>query len=179
MNFGKFFNAILVFSLVFVIHSKVYAQQVNNDSLLSVKIHIVGEGTPEYREKEKKSFFTMATVTNNQDTAVSFWIMSCSWAINWVHDNDSVFLTSGVECDKNFPVLIKLLPHKSINFYTTLVCLNQDELANKYVRLGFLYYGPKESSGDFFRAKLKSDEVPKYWSNRVKLENNLGRYEVE
>ena len=70
-----------------------YSQKTSTRDLVSVKAYIVGKGSPAFNKDDDQNFFSVATVTNIQDTIISFWIMNESWAVeNWITDNDSIYL---------------------------------------------------------------------------------------
>jgi hypothetical protein len=147
-----------------------YSQKPDTARKISVTLNIIGYGSTDYFKEKEAGYFAMATVTNNEDTAISFVIMECSWARdNWVASNNSIFFGDR-GCDANSPIRIKLLPHKSINFYGVIRIVNKGA-ANKKIRLGFLYY---TSFNNLLDAKSKS--YRKYWSNDVNLEDNLFKY---
>lgn len=165
-------------SLLFFFNQHVYSQKKDTADLVSVALHIIAEGTTKYYKDNGSGFFAMVSVTNNQDTAISFWIMTCSWPdVNWVTSSDSVYFGSH-GCDSNFPERIELLPHKSINFYGVFTRLGKKPIGRK-VKLGFIYFS---SFNDIFEASAERSKLKnfkKYWSNQVLLEDNLFNYQKE
>jgi len=86
---------------------------------ISVKLEITGKGFFQYGQdtKVRDDYFSRVCITNQEDTTITFWMMSCSW---WhqtlIFDTDSMEFSTG-GCDKNITVEIKLKPGKSIVFY--------------------------------------------------------------
>jgi hypothetical protein len=119
----------------------------------------------------------MATVTNKQDTAIHFWVMTCSWpSENWVSSNDSVFCAYP-GCDSNFPIQIDLLPHQSLNFYGILAHTVKTSFP-KIVKLGFRYF----TRGDALfetSAQTRNAAAALFWSNEVELRDNLFKFQME
>ena len=55
------------------------------------------------------------TITNTQDTAVSFVAMTCSWEESFSTDSDDVYIEPH-ECDSNFPERIVLAPSHLVKY---------------------------------------------------------------
>jgi hypothetical protein len=120
----------------------------------------------------------MATVTNQQDTTIVFWIMSCGWpAENWVTSNDSVSCDNSV-CYSNYPIDIRLKPHQSIHFYSLLTRSGQKPFCRK-VKLGFQYYTRPSDLFTPRNQKTKPASPAVYWSNEVEIEDNLFQFQIE
>ena len=179
MSINKYVSKIFVsISLILILYQKGYSQKPDNTDLISVTLRIVAEGNTQYYKENNSGYFAIATVTNIQDTTISFWIMTCSWPdVNWVASSDSVYFGSH-GCDSNFPEKVELLPHKSINFYGVFTKLSKKPMG-KSVKLGFVYFN---SFNDIFEASAERSKIKnfrKYWSNQVVLEDNLFKYQKD
>jgi hypothetical protein len=153
------------------------AQNMDAKALVSVSLHIIGKGTVGTLNQET-GYFTMATVTNQQDTPIVFWIMSCGWPVeNWVTSNDSV-RCSYFGCDSNIPEDIRLKPRQSIHFYGLLTRARQKPFCRK-VKLGFQYYRDLVDLWHFPNSKIKPAPPTVYWSNEVEIKNNLFQYQID
>jgi hypothetical protein len=153
------------------------AQNTDAKALVSVSLHIIGKGTVGTANQET-GYFTMATVTNQQDTPVVFWIMSCGWPVeNWVTSNDSVHC-SYFGCDSNIPEDVRLKPHQSIHFYGLLTRARQKPFCRK-VKLGFNYYTRLFDLFNFPNQKIKPAPPAVYWSNEVEIKDNLFQYQID
>src|SRR6185369_5482007 len=81
-----------------------FAQKTASKDVISVTLNIIGYGVTDYYKDKSAGYYAMTTLKNNQDTAISFVIMDCSWARdNWVASNDSIFLGDR-GCDANSPI---------------------------------------------------------------------------
>jgi hypothetical protein len=173
-----FFKTSILFSLI-TLHLPTYSQETRKHDFVSVKAYSILRGTPSGREKDSCTYFTTAIVTNNSNSTIVFWIFNCSWPVNnWLVDNDSIYVRYR-GCNSNFPVEIKLLPHKSIDFYGGVVTIGKQDLIDKYFRLGFIYFETEKQAWSYFEGKTHRRDVEKIWSNKIKLEKYAYRYEVE
>ena len=167
---------------------------------ISVKLEITGKGYFDFdRGGKHEDYFSKVTVTNHEDSTITFWMMSCSWWLKTLQfDRDSMQFSTG-GCDKNIPVEIKIKPGKSIIFYPvfhdnsiygfahgySIVSKKAAHPAfpvkskyNKQIRIVFILM--KNNSKDPYMETnfIKSGQT--YWSNPVQLStywNN--RYRVE
>ena len=171
----KYFLITTVLILNFI--TCIYSQKSNTADLISVKTYIVGRGAEYYKNNyvnDRNNYFSLINVTNNQDTAISFMIMSASWAIdNFVVDNDSIYLKY-IGNDANIPVKIKLESKKSVKF-TVILRFRNASIINKYFKVGFSI----TDINDFNSQKKKRSSGKVYWSNKVKLEYSGIKYEIE
>ena len=157
---------------------------------ISVKLEITGKEYFKYGRdsKARDHFFSRVCITNQEDTTITFWMMSCSWWLKTLQfDRDSMQFSTG-GCDKNIPVEIKLKPGKSIIFYPVFhdnsiyrfahgYSVDSKKAAhpaypvqskdNKPVRIGFILL--KNNSKDPYMETnfVKSGQT--YWSNPVQL----------
>jgi hypothetical protein len=157
---------------------KGFAQNTDAKALVSVSLQIVGEGPVGTSNQNDTGYFAMATVTNQQDTTIVFWIMSCSWAENWVTTSDSVDYRGNVVCYSNYPIDIRLKPHQSIHFYGLLTRSGQKPFCRK-VRLGFRYYTRASDLFPSRNQKTKPAPPDVYWSNEVEIRDNLFQFQID
>jgi len=145
---------------------------------VSVKMEITGKGYYQYGKdtRVREDYFSKISLTNQEDTTLTFWMMSCSW---WeetlIFDRDSMeFSASG--CDKNIPVKVALKPGKSLIVYP-VIHANSKKI--NQVRIGFVLMKEEELNNHFAdRATfLKIKNV--YWSNPVSLEYRNNGYRME
>ncbi|HEY4831701.1 MAG TPA: hypothetical protein VIH61_03980 [Waddliaceae bacterium] len=154
------------------------AQNTDAKTLVSVSLQIIGKGTVATFNQDVAGYFTMATVTNQQDTTIVFWIMSCGWPLeNWVTSNDSVY-RGNFGCDSNIPEDIRFKPHQSIHFYGLLRRSGQKPFCRK-VKLGFQYYTRPFDLFHFPNQKIKPAPPTVYWSNEVEIKDNLFQFEID
>jgi hypothetical protein len=154
------------------------AQNADAKALVYVSLQIIGKGTAGTFKQDVTGYFTIATVTNQQDTTIVFWIMSCGWPLeNWVTSNDSVYC-GNFGCDKNFPEDIRLKAHQSIHFYGLLRRSGQKPLCRK-VKLGFQYYTRLFDLLHFPNQKIKPAPPTIYWSNEVEIKDNLFQFQID
>ena len=103
--------------------------------------------------------------------------MDRSWPYsNFITNNDSIFLFCP-DWDMNTEMPIKLLPHKSINFYGML--LANRTFQYKYFKVGFLYFKNMIELYNYTKKHNKAIGVKKYWSELIKLRGKLYGYELE
>ena len=160
------------------VFGKAQAQITGESGLIAISLHIIGKGTINESNYDIPGYFVMATITNQQDTAIEFFIMSCSWASdNWIPSNDSInFREPG--CDINIPAHIHLPAHGSIYFYGLLKRVGARPFCQK-VKLGFRYI---TNSADLLFSSAERKKVEKpiiYWSNEVEVRDNLFKYQID
>lgn len=116
MAIGKSFHAaVLGFALLCGTVLEGHAQRADTGILVSVSIRLIGQGATTTLYQNISGYYLMASVTDRQDTAITFWIMSCGWPYsNWVTNNDSAHV-GWQGCDGNIPIEIHLLPGYSIS----------------------------------------------------------------
>jgi hypothetical protein len=155
-------------------------QSINRPDIVLIKTEITGIGNAKdcgYMN-DYNSYFLRISILNNADTAISFWIMKCSWMESWLIDNSNLrFCLWG--CDSNFPVNIKLEPQKSIIFYGIVHPIDNKVKIDKF-RLGFVMLDRDDfskcfnnSNREFIKNKIT------YWSDYVQLFNFNNRYIME
>ena len=148
-------------------------------SLVSVSLQVIGKGTVKGdNNRDVTGYFIEATITNQRDTPIVFWIMSCGWPYeNWITNNDSVFC-GNFGCDKNIPEDIRLKPHQSIHFYGLLRGRGERPLCRN-IKLGFRYYARLTDLLNFPDQKIKPALPTIYWSNEVEIKDNLFEYQID
>ena len=171
-------RALLISSILSFGFAKVQAQNGNSNPLVGVVLKVIGKGVVAGLNNGEPGYFVMATVTNRQDTAIKFLIMSCSWASrNWLTNNDSIaFHEPG--CDTNIPIDIHLRPHQSIEFYGVLTPMGKKPPGQK-VKLGFRYYSNERDLWPPYRQETKVAKPVIYWSNEVDVKDNLFKFQIE
>ena len=171
--------ALLLALFCFVHLPQGYGQKADTAELISVSLKIVGKGTPIYATPRDTApgYFALVTVTNRQDTTIHFWVMSCSWAIdNFVTSSDSIrFWYPG--CDHNIPDNIDLLPHHSVDFYGCFKPSKKVPLP-RTVKLGLIYVNRQWDLWDYIAGKKALQQFAVYWSNSVRIVDNLYQYRV-
>ena len=170
-------HVLLLSASLSCVFGKAEAQNAAAIGPVAVSLHVIGKGTINEFNQEAPGYFVMATVTNQQDTAIKFLIMNCSWASsNWITSNDSIhFHEPG--CDGNFPIDIHLRPHQSIQFYGMLTRAGEKPFGKK-VKLGFRYITDEA----YYWAAARHTTVAKppiYWSNEVEVTDNLFRFQID
>lgn len=155
------------FLFLFFTASKCFSQ--NTADIITVGLDVAGRSTECYDPNYKPvyNYHTLLTIINNQDTAIHFYMMTCSWMDSWVCDNDSIqFHYPG--CDSNFPIPIELPAKKAIKLYATLRSAG-DTLYNKKFRMGFMMLSHKEF-WDIHKNEAGLKKTKKiYWSNEDEL----------
>jgi hypothetical protein len=172
------FNAFLLPGLFMCCIQQGYGQKADTLHLISVSLRIIGKGTPQYPKDASPGYFALATLTNNQDTAIHFWIMTCSWyAHNWLSSNDSIHFFGSPVCDRNIPDRINLIPHQSMDFYGLLEPRNNKPLP-KTVKLGFIYFASFNDIYDFLHGRNNPENLKIYWGNQARIRDNLYSYHM-
>jgi hypothetical protein len=108
---------------------------------------------------------------NNTDSVLEFWIMNCSWQLNWIFDNDKCKLF--VECFSNFPELKQIQPYESI-VYNGIIEIGDTANINKIsLRTGFVLITKAEVSEDANFMKLLRNKISTgtdiFWSKPFKM----------
>jgi len=177
----------LTLLVTIIIVNQAFSQNKKKLDLVSVSAEIVGKGNHTSLAinsscdgiSDSSNYFTLLSITNNQDTAIHFVTMLCSWEGNWTSDNDSILLYHPC-CDMNFPIEIKLEPHKSVKFYGLLRARYNKDVIGKF-RLGVTLPNLDISAGTFYHSKfltaLKQQQI--HWSNELKLEDHIFGFKIE
>jgi hypothetical protein len=171
-------HAFLLMISFFCALGKAQAQNAGNSGPIAISLHVVGKGTIHESNHAIPGYFVMATITNQQDTAIKFFIMSCSWASqNWITSNDSIYFREP-GCDINVLADIHLRPHQSVHFYGALTSSGKKPFSKK-VKLGFRYI--TNAADEWFTSaeRPKVEKPTIYWSNEVEVKDNLFEYEVD
>ena len=151
----------------------------SNDSLLLLKVDV---DVVSYHEKSDQVniYSVLITLKNTQDTTLSFWTRSCNWPINFITNNDSIGILPA-NCDSEGPTILKIGAHKTAKFYAeihTSIDGYNPGYTNTYFKLGFLDI-PKSKISDrsFYEREKKGYKI--YWSNQIRLAQNLGTFKTE
>jgi len=155
---------------------------------ISVKMEITGRGYYQYGQdtKVRDDYFSRVSITNHEDSTISFWMMSCQWMFDVMKFNqDSLDFSIG-NCTKNIPVKVELNPGKSIIFYPVFTDISKKRFYqvysniprnNKQIRMGFILLKNK--------SKDRNGEPPEfvrsgntYWSNPVSLDYRNNGYKI-
>jgi hypothetical protein len=157
---------------------KVQAQNAGESRLISISLQVIAKGTINESNHDIPGYFVIATITNQQDTAIKFFIMSCSWASeNWITSNDSIYFREP-GCDINLPADIHLRPHQSIHFYGVLTRSGTKPFSKK-VKLGFRYFTNAADLWSSLSERKKVEKPTIYWSNEVEVKDNLFEYQID
>jgi hypothetical protein len=165
-----------LFLFLFIVSNDLsYSQNSKSLDLINVRLSVVAKGTPYSVGNEtskNECFFALATITNLQDTAIEVSFPGCAWPlINWVTSSENVFLTN-VNCDAQQMEYITLQPNQAIEFNIAL-SLKEGKSKVESVKLGFNY-----NSVSFKNFDRENPKQLIFWSNEVKLVNNLNTYKI-
>lgn len=167
----RIFDVIMLILVTSCGHTQSAAKSDN----IAVSLDVIARGNTDYYKEKQEGFFIKTSVKNIRDTVISFVIMSCSWpSDNWITDNESIYITDR-GCDGNSPTRISLEPSQTVSFYG-FVKDTDHKLEGKKFKLAFLYY---DSFSDLLAIPQTTNEIKKYWSNEVKLEDNLFKYRID
>ncbi len=114
---------------------------------------------------------------NNTDSAISFWIMKCSWYDNIIFNDDSIGILPYHCCDSNFPVVKKIDPGKELTYIDRIGVLGvKNKNKMKKYKLGFILVKEKSISKMGFElldtiCKKKRENKDIIWSNEFTLDN--------
>ncbi|MDF2188219.1 hypothetical protein [Paraflavitalea sp. CAU 1676] len=171
-------NALSVLIAVLLTNNFCVAQSKDTTDKVSVTVEVISKGSSDYYKEKAEGYFIRASVSNTQDTAISFVVMTCSWpSDNWATNNLAI-LMSGRGCDSNSPERITLEPQQSISFNGFIMDTHQ-KLAGKKFRFAFLYYDNFDDLLVFYKERKPKKEIPAFWSNEVRLEDNIFSYKVD
>ena len=106
---------------------------------------------------------------NNTDSTLHYWTNSCSWQSNWISDHKSINWV--VECPKNIPVLVKVMPHETQSHYGIVELADSAILIGGEYKIGFVLVRKNEVNSDFdfltiLRGKINT-KTDIYWSNPI------------
>jgi hypothetical protein len=147
----------IAFCLIFPLGSKSHSSS-DNSKGLSIRINLIKEYfVPHVRPTDyipandsikEKRFDIQVCLKNNSDSAISIWLMSCSWEWNFLINNTYI-LFAGKNCLKNAPHVVRIGPQDSFLLNTTFArtimwdnpCLNCiGKLSNvRTTKIGLIY----------------------------------------
>jgi len=124
----KYISIILLISCIF---SCQMIKKNDNYSKLKINFYLDKDYYVPYKDKLnyepsndsiiEKRFDVRFSILNNTDSVIGFWTMTCDWQQSFLINNTYIKFLMPDECDHNFPHQVKIKPHDSIQFKTTLV----------------------------------------------------------
>jgi hypothetical protein len=169
------------------------------DEPLKVEFELIGtsmcsdhnEFYYEIYHRTYSSMFGKIVLTNMDNSAQVFWIMTCSWTDLFKIDNDSIILTVK-ECDANHPKLISLEPNHSLIFNSIIEIpayflkksnvLGYEPDSENEFRIGFLLITESEyQRGPDWRQliKQKMEGNSLLWSAPIIIRSNNYSWRIE
>ena len=165
----------LFLALLFFSANYVYSQ----NRLFSVKIDLVAADYSNVKPVPKTKFYGVATVSNIQDTSLSFYILSCGWPRkNWVSMDDSISYEH-IGCDNNFPDRITLQPNQSIKFKVVINNRHVQWNGSNPIQMGFIYFKTEKELSDRSMAQKSIPDSKVFWSNPFFFDDVRITYKVE
>lgn len=172
----RYYLIILLLSLTFILTNCIHFAKKNSSisqkKELQISLKLLQEPT-KTNLQGNKGYPAKITLTNNTDSIIAYWTMSCSWTDNWSFDTDCIsFKSQG--CDKNIPQFIELKTNQSIE-YDCILNLHSDII--KQFKLGFVLLGKNDFS-EFenrmnWRSFIRKHKI--YWSDTICID--LKKYE--
>jgi hypothetical protein len=108
-------------------------------------------------------------LVNNSDSTMYYWTNSCSWQSNWILDHKSI--TWVVECPKNVPVIVKLMPHVTQSHFGIVEFTDSTILDSDGIKLGFVLLRKNEVHDDIDFTRILHGKIETktdiYWSNSI------------
>ena len=158
----------------FILVLFLYNCSFENEQMISSKISIIERVDAHSLKLEKGRFYSIKLdLTNNTDSTVNYWTMSCSWQVNWISENKDFRFY--IYCPKNVPALEQLKPKetKSYNGIIELVDTSEFDVTKNY-KLGFVLIKSNEviRDIDFYSALDKKITLGKdiYWSEPFRID---------
>lgn len=129
--------------------------------------------------KSDSSYYYLVDLklTNNSDSTIEFWTLSCSFSFNLVSESPDFKIMSN-DCFKNVPRLIKLKPKESLIAPTILQTYIEKPNIDKKLSIGFVYIDSNTLRDyDIFQLlinfKKKNEHI--FWSHPVFLYKGTGQ----
>ena len=122
-----------------------------------------------WRTENSYNYLPIITVlVNNSSDTIRYATYSCSWDINYETDNKLLPLY-GVECDKNVPKVITILPYsmeaeKKLEVRTKI---DTERLYGLKLRMGFNYVPVKFGEDVYDKTKLLFKHDHLVWSDTL------------
>src|ERR1035437_1649941 len=137
---------------------------------VSIKLEITGKGFYQYGKdtRVREDYFSKISLTNHEDSTITFWMMSCSWGESTLKfDRDSMEFSTG-NCTKDIPVKIELKSGKSLIIYPVF---HANSKRINQIRIGFVLFKVDNTSDYFVDPSnfIKTKNI--YWSNPVIFKN--------
>ena len=132
--------------------------KITNKHSLQINANIINKISPtELNEKAGNYYSIKISITNNTDTIVNYWLMTCSWQDNLIFNTNSIcFYRLG--CKHNFPTIKKLLPKESLVYNGIIqICDTSNYKNKKSFKLGFIFINKNEYfdlTQDYFEVLL-------------------------
>jgi hypothetical protein len=180
----------ITFCLIFPVGIRSHSFS-SNSAGLSIQINLIKEYfVPHSRPTDyipandsikEKRFEIQVSLTNNSDSAISFWLMSCSWEDNFLINNTYIYF-AGKDCDKNAPEIVTIKSKATILLTTTLNratmwdnpcqnCIGQ--ISNvRTTKIGLIYIDKEHCKGLFDYLNISGDKSlwnTIIWSNLLNL----------
>ena len=142
---------------------------IKNPENISTSVTIIGRLDTSNLEFSEGIFYSAKiNLTNNSNSVLNYWTMSCSWQSNWIPNNKSIQLF--VSCPSNFPKIIQIEPFGTLSHHgiielidTTIISTKQD------FKFGFVFVREKEvlDESNFIIILRNKIETKKdiFWSN--------------
>lgn len=140
-------------------------------SNLKVNVVVLGKLSKDDFRGENGDFYSVRIdLVNNTDSIFDFWIMSCSWDVNFISDRKTLFGLYNRGCDKNELKLKQIKSGETLSYYGVIQILESSIIEKKEkVKLGFIVIREYEiSSRSSFRillSKKRLKECDIVWSN--------------
>jgi hypothetical protein len=186
---------IIIFFLLFTCQ-KISAIPNDSAQKISVDVDIIAK-TIEYNYSRKTNidkYFLLITLTNTQDSTIHLRFITCGWNENFTTNNDSIYMP-GRNCDLNYPIEIKLEPHKSITFYGEICsliknvndyCCDQPKFKIGFIDFPNIILDDKEGKemiwrhdGFWITRMYDKRKCKIYWSDEILLKSRLYEYKIE
>jgi hypothetical protein len=163
-----------------------------DDSKLKINLYLIRDYYVPYGEKlnyvpandsiREKRFDIKFSILNNTDSMIAYWTMTCNWERSFLINNSYISFIDH-DWEHNFPHLVRIKPHDSIQIKATLVrnirydnpcknCIGSfDEGRVETTKIGLILIDSIECREyhDYFNRILDKSKWKITWSNPLYL----------
>lgn len=143
-------------------------------------------------DTEYSNMIGILKLTNQTDTAISLWIMTCSWTALVKVEPDSILLCVR-NCDGNYPTLITVESNKSLSFNSIIDIPSKhfqksimgyyDQVPYDTFRIGFMIIKENEYTiypknwWDLIKEKSSKNEY--IWTESINMEYSIYEWKID
>ncbi len=150
---------ILIVLAIFPV-SNIFAQSISDLKLIAENSEVIKENGQTY-------YVINLLLDNKSKSKIKYFSWSCSWQWLYFTNNENIKVKTPM-CDKNIPIIITILPGKSIRKKIKLF-FDKKSTQRERIKIGFHYIDANNKTMyDFLDRNVDVDNI--IWSNEIVLQ---------